>query len=64
MEKTTEKTYRVSVGRAEYTVSCRSKKEAIERARANLRHEMPHLGTVIQGIHEKEFRVDRVDHVE
>jgi len=63
MEPITERTYRVSVGLAEYTVRCRSEKEAIEEAKANLRRQMPHLGTVIQGIHEKEFRVDPIEHV-
>jgi hypothetical protein len=53
-------TYHVRVGLAECTVSCGSKNEAVKMAREELRQQMPHMGTIIQGIRENEFRVDQV----
>ena len=55
-----EKRYRVRVGLAECTVSCRSSEEAVRKARAELNREMPHMVGVIRGIADKEFRVDQV----
>jgi hypothetical protein len=55
-----QKRYRVCVGLAECTVSCRSEQEAIEKARRQLNQEMPKLAGVIRGIQDKEFRVDQV----
>ncbi len=56
----TQNTYHVKVGLAECTVSCGSKCEAVKLAKEELREQMPHMGTIIHGIRDKEFRVDRV----
>lgn len=53
-------TYQVKVGLAECTVYCGSKDEAVKLAKEELRQQMPHMGTIIQGIRENEFRVDQV----
>ncbi|MBN2291024.1 MAG: hypothetical protein JXM70_01285 [Pirellulales bacterium] len=53
-------TYHVKVGLAECTVSCDSEHEAVKLAKDELRQQMPHMGTIIQGIRDKEFRVDQV----
>ena len=55
-----QKTYHVKVGMAEYVVSCNSDREAVEMARERLRQQMPHMGTIIQGIRETEFCVSQV----
>ncbi len=55
-----EKKYRVQVGLAQCTVSCRSATEAVRLARSQLADEMPQMWDVIQGIAEKEFRVDQI----
>jgi hypothetical protein len=52
--------FRVKVGLAECTVTCESEQEAVRKARAELRNQMPHMSTVIQGIRDKEFRVDAI----
>ncbi|MBN1910478.1 MAG: hypothetical protein JW818_12110 [Pirellulales bacterium] len=57
---TPHNTYRVKVGLAECTVACGSPAEAVQYAREELRRQMPHMGTIIQGINDKEFRVDQV----
>jgi len=54
------RTFRVKVGLAECTVTCESEQEAVCKARAELRNQMPHMITVIQGIQDKEFRVDPI----
>lgn len=54
-------TYHVTVGLAECTVSCGSENEAVKLAKHELCQQMPHMGTIIQGIRDKEFRVDQVD---
>lgn len=56
-----QNTYHVKVGLAECTVLCGSKNEAVKLAKDELRQQMPHMGTIIQGIREKEFRVDQVN---
>ncbi|MEA1950856.1 MAG: hypothetical protein U9N87_05695 [Planctomycetota bacterium] len=53
-------TYHVKVGLAECTVSCGTEYEAVKMAKDELRQQMPHMGTIIQGIRDKEFRVDQV----
>ncbi len=55
-----EATYRVQVGLAECTVSGRTEQEAVRKAREKLNRDMPHMATVIGGILDKHFRVDRV----
>jgi hypothetical protein len=59
-DESQEKKYRVQVGRAECTVSCGSATEAVRLARSRLADEMPQMWDVIQGIAEKEFRVDQI----
>ncbi len=54
------KKYAVKVGLAECTVSCDSEQEAVRLARAELGRQMPQMWDVIQGIKDKEFRVDAV----
>ncbi|MBN2023381.1 MAG: hypothetical protein JW809_11385 [Pirellulales bacterium] len=60
MDETAEKTYHVTVGVAECTVTCQTERDAVEKARAELRRQLPHMGTIIQGINVREFRVDLV----
>ncbi|MCX7428593.1 MAG: hypothetical protein NTW96_23575 [Planctomycetia bacterium] len=55
-----EKTFRVTVGVAECTVTCGSERGAVEETRSQFRQQMPHMGTAIQGISDREFQVDRV----
>lgn len=52
--------YNVKVGLAECTVSCCSEREAVKLAKDELRQQMPHMGTIIQGIRETEFHVDQI----
>ena len=52
--------FQVKVGLAECTVTCDSPIEAIRMARAALRREIPQMWEVINGIADKEFRVDQV----
>ncbi len=54
-------TYHVKVGLAECTVSCDSEQEAVKLAKGELCQQMPHMGTIIEGIRDKEFRVDQVE---
>ncbi len=54
------KRFRVKVGLAKCTVTCDSPTEAIRMARAELRREMPQMWEAIDGIADKEFRVDQV----
>ena len=54
------KRFRVKVGLAEYTLTCESPIEAVRIARAELRSELPLMTDVINGIADKEFRVDQV----
>lgn len=56
----THNTYLVKVGLAECTVSCGSEREAVKLAKEELHVQMPQMGTIIHGIRDKEFRVDRV----
>jgi len=60
MQESAERTYHVKVGLAECTVTCQSEQEAVAKARDELRRQMPHMGTIIQGINAREFRVDQV----
>jgi len=53
-------TYEVSVGLAKCTVSGRSEKDAVSRAREELKRQMPHMTSVIYGINDNKFRVDQV----
>lgn len=55
-----DKKFRVKVGVAECTVTCASEREAVEETRSQFRRQMPHMGTAIQGIRDREFQVDRV----
>ncbi len=55
-----EKRFHVKVGLAECTVTCVSETEAVRMARAELRREHPQMWEVINGISDKEFRVDHV----
>lgn len=52
--------FRVQVGLAECTVTCEDRKEAVQAARDHLCREMPHMVSAINGIRDKEFRVDQV----
>jgi hypothetical protein len=55
-----EKRFHVKVGLAEYTVTSVSETEAVRMARAELRRDLPQMWEVIDGIADKEFRVDQV----
>ena len=55
-----QNTYHVQVGLAECTVSCGSENEAVKLAKDELCQQMPHMGTIIRGIRDKEFRIDQV----
>ena len=54
-------TFRVKVGVAECMVTCGSEREAVDEIRSQFRRQMPHMGTAIQGISDREFQVDRVE---
>lgn len=56
----TQNVYNVTVGLAQCTVSCDSEHEAVKMAKDELRRQMPHMGTIIEGIRNKEFRVDQI----
>ncbi len=55
------KKFHVRVGIAQCTVSCQSEKEAVGLARKQLNDEMPQMREVINGIRDKEFRVDSAE---
>jgi len=55
-----QKRFQVKVGLAEYTVTCDSRPEAVRMARAELQRELPQMWDVINGIADKECRVDQV----
>jgi hypothetical protein len=54
------KRFRVKVGLAEYTLTCDSPIDAVRLARSELRRELPLMTEVINGIADKEFRVDQI----
>lgn len=54
------KRFQVRVGLAKCTVTSDSPTEAVRMARAELRREMPQMWEAIQGIADKEFRVDQI----
>jgi len=54
------KRFQVRVGLAKCTVTCDSPIEAIRMARAELQRDMPQIWKAINGIPDKEFRVDQV----
>ncbi len=56
----TQKRFHVQVGLAECTVRCQSESEAVRMARTQLGERMPQMWDVIQGIADKEFRVDAI----
>lgn len=56
----TQKRFHVKVGLAECTVRCQSKSDAVRLARTQLGEQMPKMWDVIQGIDDKEFRVDPI----
>lgn len=53
--------FHVRVGLAECTVLCQTPEEAVRLARSKIGQEMPKVRSVLHNIHDKEFRVDRVD---
>ena len=57
---TADRTYHVTVGLAECTVSGQSEKEAVLKAREELNRQMPHMTNIIHGINDNRFRVDQV----
>lgn len=52
--------FHVQVGLAECLVRSRDEVDAVEAARSHFLERMPELSEIIQGIAEKEFRVDRI----
>jgi hypothetical protein len=55
-----KKTFRVRVGAAQGIVTCESERAAVEEIREQFRQQMPHLGTVIQGLSFSEFQVEQI----
>lgn len=55
-----KRTFRVTVGAAQCVVTCESEQAAVEELREQFRQQMPHLGTVILGLHFNEFQVEQL----
>ena len=59
-DNTQQVQFHVQVGLAECLVRSRDEVDAVEAARNHFLERMPELSEIIQGIAEKEFRVDRI----
>ena len=55
-----QKQYTVKVGLAECKVSSSSEKGAVRQARIQLGRQMPQMWDIIQGMSDKQFRVNQV----
>lgn len=54
------KQFHVRVGLAECTVACQTEQEAVRLARVRIAEEYPQVRMLLEGIRDKEFRVDLV----
>ena len=54
------KQFHVRVGLAECTVACQTEQEAVRLARVRIAEQYPQVRTVLEGIRDKEFRIDLV----